>query len=83
MTLSDERTSVVNTLGEICLEHLRLQSALQEVLDFQSQHVIETHASLVEHTDTDEPTDEGVTLEKTLGVLVIELEQLTRSTTDF
>ena len=83
VALSDERTSVVNTLGKVRLEHLCLQPAFQEILDFQSQHVIETHAGLVEHTDTDETTDESVTLEKTLGILVIELEQLTSSTTDF
>ena len=74
---------MVNTLSEVGLEHLRLQPALQEILDFQSQHVIETHAGLVEHTDTDETTDEGVTLEKTLGVLVVEFEQLTGSSSDF
>ena len=83
MALSDERTSVVNTLGEVRLEHLRLQPAFQKVLDFERQHVIETHAGLVEHTDTDEATDEGVSFEKTLGVFVVELEQLTGSTTDF
>lgn len=83
VALSDERTSVVDTLGEVRLEHLRLQSAFQEVLDFQRQHVIETHARLIEHTNTDETTDEGVTLEKALGVLVIEFEQLTGGTTDF
>ena len=73
----------MNTLCQIGLEHLRLQPAFQKVLDFQRQHVIETHAGLVEHTNTDETTDEGVALEKTLWVLVIELEQLTGSTTDF
>lgn len=83
MALSDERTSVVDALGEVGLEHLRLQPAFQEILDFQSQHVIEAHAGLVQHTNTDETTDEGVTLEKTLGILVIELEQLTSGTTDF
>ena len=74
---------MVNTLGEVRLEHLRLQPAFQKVLDFESQHVIETHAGLVEHTDADETTDEGVALEKSLGILVVELEQLTGSTTDF
>ena len=83
VTLSDERTRVVNTLGKVGLEYLRLQPAFQEIFDFQCQYVIETHASLIEHTNTDETTDECVTLEKTLGVLVIELEQLTSSTTDF
>ena len=82
MPLADENTSVVNGLGQAALEDLSLEATLQEVLNLQGQHVIQTHAGLVEHTDANETTDEGVTLEKTLGVLVIELEQLTGRTTD-
>ena len=82
MPLADEDTSVVNGLRQTALEDLGLETTLQEVLDLQGQHVIETHAGLVEHTDADETTDEGVTLEKALGILVIELEQLTGRTTN-
>jgi hypothetical protein len=64
------------------LEHLGLEPSLQEVLGLESEHVVETHASVVEHTDTDETTDEGVALEEALGVLVVEFEELTGSTTD-
>ena len=80
--LPDEDTGVVDGLGETALEDLGLQPALQEILDLEGKHVIETHAGLVEHTDTDETADEGVTLEETLGVLVVELEELTGGTTD-
>ena len=73
---------MVDRLGETRLEDLGLQPALQEIFNLQRQDVIETHAVLVEHTDTDEPTDEGVTLEETLGVLRVELEQLTGRTTN-
>lgn len=48
-------------LGQSQLEHLRLQTALQEVLDLQTQHVIELHAGLVQDTDTDQTTQQGVT----------------------
>ena len=82
MSLSDQDTSVVDTLGQTTLEDLSLQSAFQEIFNLQGQHVIETHARLVEHTNTDESTNEGVTLEQPLGILVIELEQLTSSTTN-
>ena len=44
VTLSDENTSVVNRLGKTELVDTSLQTALQEILDFQSQHVIELHA---------------------------------------
>ena len=80
--LADENTSVVDGLGQAALEDLSLQATLQEVLDLQGQHVIETHAGLIEHTNADETANEGVTLEETLRVLVIELEQLTSRTTD-
>lgn len=80
--LPDEDTGVVNGLRETALEDLGLETTLQEVLDLQGQHVIETHAGLVEHTNADETADEGVTLEQTLRVLGVELEQLTGSTTD-
>ena len=80
--LADKDTSVVDGLGQAALEDLSLQATLQEVLDLQGQHVIETHAGLIEHTNADETANEGVTLEETLRVLVIELEQLTSRTTD-
>ena len=82
VTLTNEHTSVVDGLGQAALEDLSLETTLQEVLDLQGQHVIETHAGLIEHTDADETTNKGVTLEKTLGVLVIELQELTGRTTD-
>lgn len=74
---------MVDTLSETTLEHLSLQPPLQEILNLQSQHIIETHAALVKHTDTDQSADKGITLEETLGVLVIELEELTSGTTNF
>lgn len=81
--LANEDTSMMDALGKSALEHLSLQSALQEILDLEGQDVIETHLGLVEHTNTDETTDEGVTLEQPLGVFGIELEQFTSRTTDF
>ena len=80
--LANKHTSVVDRLRQAALEDLSLETALQEVLDLEREHVIETHASLVEHADADETTDEGVALEETLGVLVIELEEFTSSTTN-
>ena len=82
MALPDEHASVVDGLGKAALEDLGLETTLQEVLDLERQDVIETHARLVQDTDADETTDEGVTLEETFGILGIELEQLTGSTTD-
>lgn len=82
MPLPNQDTGMVDALRETGLEDLSLQPTLQEVLDLEGQHVIETHTRLVEHTNADEPTDKGVTLKETLGVLRVELEQLTGSTTN-
>lgn len=82
MALTDQHPGMVDALREPALEHLRLQPALQEILNLEREHVIEPHAALVEHTDAHEPADERIALEETLGVLVVELEQLTRGTTD-
>ena len=83
MPLADENTGVVDALGESTLEDLGLQSSLQEIFDFQSQHVIQPHAALVEHTDADKTTDQGVTLEESLGILGVEFEKFTCGTSDF
>lgn len=64
------------------LEHLGLEPSLQEVLGLEGEHVVETHAGVVEHTDTDETADQGVALEQALGVLIVELEEVTGGTTD-
>ena len=81
--LSDQDTGMMDTLGQSDLEHLRLQPAFQEIFDLEGKHVIETHAALIEHTNADETANEGVTLEETLGVFIVELEELTSSTTNF
>jgi len=81
--LPDEDTSVVDRLGQATLENLGLEPPLQEILDLQGKHVIEPHAGLVEHTNADKPTNEGVALEETLGVFVVEFEELTSCTTNF
>lgn len=80
--LPDENTSVVDGLGETELEHLGLQTPLEEILSLEGQDVIETHASVVEHTNSNKTTDQSVTLEESLGVLVVELKELSGSTSN-
>jgi hypothetical protein len=68
MPLSDQHPGVMDALGQTSLEHLRLQPSLQEIFNLQGEHVIQTHPRLVEHTDTDQTTNEGISLEETLGI---------------
>jgi hypothetical protein len=75
--LADENTSVVDGLGKTELVDAGLETTLQEILNLEGQHVIELHAGLVKDTDADETANEGVTLEKALGVLLVESEKRT------
>lgn len=77
VALADQDTGVVDRLGETELVDTGLETALKEILDLQGQDVIELHAGLIEHTDTDETANQGISLEQTLGVLLVEGEQLT------
>lgn len=64
------------------LEDLSLEPPLEKVLNLEGEHVIEPHAGVVEHADADEAADERIALEQALGVLVVELEELSGRTTD-
>jgi hypothetical protein len=79
VALADEHTSVVDGLGKTELVDASLETALQEVLDLKSQDVIELHAGLVEHTNTDETANESVTLEEALGVFLVKSQERTGS----
>jgi hypothetical protein len=82
VALADEDTGVVDGLGKTELVDAGLEAALQEVLDLQGQDVIEPHAGLVEHTDTDETANERVTLEQALGVLLVKSQERTAAVSD-
>ena len=69
VSLSDEDTGVVDRLGKAELEHLCLETTLKEVLNLETEHVIELHVLLVEDTNADETAQECVTLKQTAGVL--------------
>jgi nucleoside-triphosphatase THEP1 len=77
VALADQDTSVVDRLGKTELVDAGLETALQEVLDLEGQDVIELHAGLVQDTDTHETANESVTLEETLGVLLVESKERT------
>lgn len=77
VALADEDTGVVDGLGKAELVDTSLEATLKEILDLEGEHVIELHAGLVEHTDTHETANQGVAFEETLGVLLVEGEQLT------
>ena len=69
VSLSDEHTGVVHRLGQTKLEHLSLQAALKEILNLETQNVIELHAVLVQNTQANQAAKKCVTLEKAQRVL--------------
>jgi hypothetical protein len=77
MPLLDKDTSVMDTLGKTELVDTRLQPALQEIFDLESQDVIELHTGLVKHTNSDQTTNEGISFEKSLWIFLVESEKLT------
>jgi len=77
VSLLDEDTSVVDRLGETELVDTSLEAALEEILNLEGENVIQSHARLVEDTDTYETADQGVTLEETLGVLLVQGKKVT------
>jgi len=77
VALADKDTSVVDRFGKTELVDAGLEATLQEILSLEGQDVIELHAGLVEDTDANQAANQGIALEETLGVLLVESEELT------
>lgn len=104
VSLTDEHSGVVDRLGEARLVDLCLETSFEEILNLESQDVIESgrskrrgvsmveklkvevkcspHAGLVQNPNSNQSSDNGVTLKQSLGVLFIQLQQLSSSTSD-
>jgi len=72
----------MDALGKTELVDASLETALQEILNLEGEHVIELHAGFVEHTNADETANEGVAFEEALGVFLFEREKLTATCFD-
>ena len=59
-----------------CPTDLGLQTTLQEVLDFETENVIQLHLALVQHANPHQTPEESVTLEQSPGVLLLQGEEL-------
>lgn len=70
---------MVYALCQTKLINASLETTFKEILHFERQDVVELHARFVEHTNTDETTNQGIAFEETLGVFLIERKKLTRT----
>merc|ERR550525_238969 len=82
VSLPYEDACVVDGLGESELEHLSLQTALQEVLNLETKNVIELHLALVQDSNPDQTSEKSITFEQSLGILLLQSEQNSSSGSD-
>lgn len=60
MPLADENAGMVNALGKPKLEDLSLQPSFQEILNLQTQDVIQLHLALVQHTNSHQTPEQSI-----------------------
>lgn len=82
VSLGDQNSGVVDRSGQTQLENLGLQSSLQEVLDSQGQDVIQLHLVLGQDTNSHQSSDQSVTFEQSLLILLVSGQQVTSSSSD-
>jgi hypothetical protein len=81
VSLANEHTSVVDGLGQVELEHEGLESSLQEILVLETKDKIELILAVIQHTKAVKAAEKGSSLKEPLGVLLLELQKLSRSLT--
>lgn len=80
----DEATGVVDRLGlASLLVNSGLQSALHELVEGQTQNVIQLALAVTEQAISGHSAEQGSTFEESLGILLLKSEQLSGSLSDF
>ncbi len=69
--LLDEHAGVVDGLCKPELVHLRLQPALQQILDLQAEYVVEFGLVFWQDAGADKTAKKSVSLKETAGVLTV------------
>ncbi|EDK39594.2 40S ribosomal protein S9-B [Meyerozyma guilliermondii ATCC 6260] len=82
VSLSNQHSSVVDRSSQTQFENLSLQSSLQEIFWFQSQDVIQLHLVLWQHTNLHQSSDQSITFEQSLWVLLVSGQQVTSGSSD-
>lgn len=74
MTLSDQNTSMMNTLRQPKLIDASLKSSLQEILDFESQYIIKLHTGFIKDAHANKTANEGISFKKSLWIFLVQSE---------
>ena len=77
VALADEDAGLVNRLGVLVLEDLGLKTALEQLGGGELQDKVKALLLLTEEAVANHTAEEGITLEKTTGVLGVKGQQLT------
>lgn len=80
--LPDKDTRVMDGLSHTRLKHNSLKTTLQEILNSQSQDVIELVLALIKKTITVHPTKESFTFKDPSWTLLIKSQKISSSITD-
>merc|ERR1712141_798780 len=73
---------MMDRLGESKLEDLGLETSFQEVLDFETENVIELHAAFIQDTNANKTTQQCVSLKKSAGIFILKGQKVTGGLTD-
>jgi len=79
VALTDEDARLMDGSGKVTSDNEGLESALHELRDGQSKDVIEFALILVEETETDHASDEGITFENSSGIGIVHSQKSTGS----
>ena len=79
VSLSDQDSCMMDGFCQSMFEDQGLQSSLQEVLHFKSQDVIEFHPVLLQDSDSNQSSKQGISFKQSLGVIVIPSQQFSGS----
>ena len=80
--LEDEGSSLMDGFGVVGVEDDGLESSVQELLSGQPEDVIELLLLLAEDADSEHSVDQGFSFENSLGVLLVEGEEVSRGFSD-
>ena len=73
---------MVDALGQAQLEHLSLESSLEEVLSLQGEDVVELHLVLGQDAGSHQATQQSISLKQSSWILLIQGEQLSSCSSD-
>jgi len=75
VSLPDKHTCMMDGLGKSKLEHLCLKAALQEILNLETEDIIQFHLALIQDSNPDQTSEKCVSFKQSLGVLLLQSEQ--------